>query len=32
MIKNAVKGKSAKDADGTPAGKGHFHNKTDNPI
>ena len=31
VIKNAVKGKSAKDADGTPAGKGHFHNKTDNP-
>lgn len=31
MIKNAVKGKPAKDTNGTPAGKGYFHNTSDAP-
>ena len=30
-IKNAIKGKPSKDADGNPAGKGHFHNTSDDP-
>jgi len=31
IIKNAIKGKPSKDADGNPAGKGHFHNTSDDP-
>ena len=31
LQKNAVKGKPAKDTNGTPAGKGYFHNTSDAP-